>query len=447
MNKRAFLKGMSLASLGSSFSISAMAEWIARAAKAPAPAGAATPLAPHPAPAPFGRQRLAAGDAAEDFWSTIRGGYRLKPDYINLENGYYNILPEQTLQAYIGHVKEINYQGAYYMRTVQFEKKAAIAARLAQLAGCAPTELIITRNTTESLDMIIGGYPWKQGDEAIMAYQDYGAMLKMFRQVERRHGVVSKILSVPNHPKSDEEIVSLYESAITPRTRLLMLSHMVNITGQILPVRKICDMAHTKGVEVMVDGAHSFAHIQHTIPGLNCDYYGASLHKWLSVPLGAGILYVRPEKVEKIWPLLAEPDDNARGIALLNHTGTLPVHTDLAIGDAIDYYTAIGPERKETRLRYLQQYWTSKVRDLPGVIVNTPADPARACGIANVGIKGMKPADLADRLLRQYKIYTVAIDSASVQGCRITPNLFTLPEELDTLAAALTALAKSALAK
>jgi selenocysteine lyase/cysteine desulfurase len=292
--------------------------------------------------------------------------------------------------------------------------------------------------------MIIGGYPWQKGDEAIMAQQDYGAMLKMFRQVERRHGVRCKILSVPNHPKDDEEIVSLYESAITPQTRLLLVSHMVNITGQILPVRKICDMAHAKGVEVMVDGAHSFAHIQHTIPGLNCDYYGASLHKWLSVPLGAGILYVKPEKVEKIWPLLAEPDDNARGIALLNHTGTLPVHTDLAIGDAIDYYTAIGPQRKEDRLRYLQQYWTSKVRDLPGVIVNTPADPARACGIANVGIKGMKPADLADRLLHQYKIYTVAIDSpaAGVQGCRITPNLFTLPEELDTLAAALTALAK-----
>jgi selenocysteine lyase/cysteine desulfurase len=425
MNKRTFLKRMTLAGLGSSLSGSTMAERIARAS---APATSAAPAA--------------AAAPTEDFWSTIRSGYRLKPAYINLENGYYNILPEQTLQAYIGHVKEINYQGAYYMRTVQFEKKKAMAARLAELAGCAPTELIITRNTTESLDIVIGGYPWKQGDEAIMAQQDYGAMLKMFRQVERRHGVRCKIVSVPNHPKDDEEIVSLYESAITPQTRLLMVSHMINITGQILPVRKICDMAHAKGVEVMVDGAHSFAHIQHTIPGLNCDYYGASLHKWLSVPLGAGILYVKPEKVEKIWPLLAEPDDTARGIALLNHTGTLPVHTDLAIGDAIDFYTALGPDRKETRLRYLQQYWTSKVRDLPGVIVNTPADPARACGIANVGINRMKPADLADRLLRQYKIYTVAIDSAGVQGCRITPNLFTLPEELDTLVDALTALAK-----
>ena len=189
----------------------------------------------------------------------------------------------------------------------------------------------------------------------------------------------------------------------------------------------------------MVDGAHSFAQVRHSIPDLGCDYYGASLHKWLSVPLGAGILYVRHDKAAKIWPLLAEPDDNAAGIARLNHTGTLPVHTDLAINDAIDYYTTLGPEKKEARLRYLQQYWTGKVRGQGGVIVNTPVEPDRACAIANVGIKGMKPADLADRLLHQYKIYTVAIDSpaAGVQGCRITPNVFTTPGELDVLAGAL----------
>jgi len=188
----------------------------------------------------------------------------------------------------------------------------------------------------------------------------------------------------------------------------------------------------------MVDGAHSFAHIRHSITGLDCDYYGASLHKWLSVPLGAGILYVKPAHVEKIWPLLAD-DANVGGIARLNHTGTLPVHTDLAIADAIDYYQRLGPERKEARLRYLQQYWTSRARDLPGVVVNTPADPERACGIGNVGIKGMTPAAMADRLLNHYKIYTVAIDApeAGVQGCRITPNLFTLPEELDVLVGAL----------
>jgi selenocysteine lyase/cysteine desulfurase len=238
----------------------------------------------------------------------------------------------------------------------------------------------------------------------------------------------------------------VYEQAITTRTRLLMVCHMVNITGQILPVRKICDMAHARGVEVMVDGAHAYAHFRYTIPELDCDYYGASLHKWLSAPLGAGMLYVKKGHTDKIWPLLAEPNESATGIDRLNHTGTLPVHTDLAIGDALDFYNNLGPERKETRLRYLQQYWTTRVRDIPNIVVNTPKDPARSCGIANVGIKGIKPADLATRLLDQYKIYTVAIDSpvANVQGCRITPNVFTLSSELDTLVSALRELASRA---
>jgi selenocysteine lyase/cysteine desulfurase len=455
MNKRTFLKQMTLAGLAAPLSNSLLAapltSWAARFDQSPG-----SLQSPEALQSPGSLQSPETLAQTEDFWSGIRSGYHLKPDYINLENGYYCIQPDAILEAFTRHVREVNLQGAYYMRTVQFDNKKAQAARLAALAGCDPADLIITRNTTESLDLIIGGYPWQRGDEAIMARQDYGAMLRMFGQAEKRHGIALRILSVPNHPSSDEEIVSLYESAITPKTRLLMVSHMINITGQILPVRKICDMAHAHGVEVMVDGAHSFAHIVHTIPDLDCDYYGASLHKWLSVPLGAGILYVKPGhadklpghadkqpgRAEKIWPLLAEPDDNATGLARLNHTGTHPVHTDLAIGDAIDYYNALGAERKEARLRYLQQYWTSKVRDLPGVIVNTPADPARACGIANVGIKGMKPADLADRLLRQYKIYTVAIDSpaANVQGCRITPNLYTMPEELDTLVSALKAL-------
>jgi len=417
MDKRTFLKGLAMAGMGLPMSGHSMAEWIDR----------------------FSHQPASALAANEEFWAGIRGGYRLKPEYINLENGYYNIQPEEILEAFIGHVRKVNYEGTYYMRTVQADQKKAMATRLAGLAGCPPEELIITRNTTESLDMIIAGFPWKEGDEAIMAEQDYGAMLNMFRQVERRHGVVRKVISVPNHPASDEELVSLYERAITSRTRLIMVCHMINITGQILPVRKICDMAHARGVEVMVDGAHSFAHIRHSIPDLHCDYYGASLHKWLSVPLGAGILYVKKEHIGKIWPLLADSDDPAMGIARLNHTGTLPVYTDLTVGDAIDYYNTLGPERKEARLRYLQQYWTAKVREFPNVVVNTPADPARACGIANVGIKGMKPADLAETLLRRYKIYTVAIDSpaAGVQGCRITPNVFILPAELDVLVGAL----------
>jgi selenocysteine lyase/cysteine desulfurase len=415
MHKRSFLKGLALAGLSAPLSGNALAKWINA----------------------VGNQSAAEVAQNEEFWGTLKAGYKLKPEYINLENGYYNFLPEELLENFISKVRMVNYEGSYYMRTVQFDNKKAIAARLAKLAGCSPEELVITRNTTESLDMIIGGIHWNAGDEAVMAEQDYGSMLEMFKLVAKKYGVINKIISVPNHPSSDEEIVALYAKAITDKTRLLMLSHMINITGQILPVRKICDMAHSKGVEVMVDGAHTLAHIQYSISDLNCDYYGASLHKWLSTPLGAGVLFVKKENVHKVWPLLAEAEKKDDDISRLNHIGTHPVHTDLAIAGAIDYYEKIGAERKEARMRFLQQYWTSKVRNIPKVIVNTPADPARACGIANVGIEGMKPADLADALLKKYKIYTVAIDYANVHGCRIAPNLFTMPEELDVLAKAL----------
>lgn len=377
----------------------------------------------------------------EDFWAKIRSDYKLKPDYLNLENGYYCFLPQETLEQFIAHVRAVNYQGSYYMRTVQWDKKKEAASQLAQMAGCSADELIITRNTTESLDLVIGGFPWKAGDEAVMANQDYGAMLNMFKQVEKRHGVIRKLVDVPLHPQSDEEIVAAYEKAITPKTRLLMVCHLVNITGHILPVRKICDMAHARGVEVMVDGAHAFGQINFNMKDLDCDYYGTSLHKWLSVPLGAGFLYVRQGKASQIWPLFAESERAPDDISRLNHTGTHPVHTDLAITNAIDYHNMIGGQRKEARLRYIQNYWTSKVRGMDHILLNTPEASHRSCAIANVGVKGMKPAELAKTLLDKYKIWTVAIDRDGVQGCRITPNVYTTPKELDVFVAALKDLA------
>ncbi|MBI4947263.1 MAG: aminotransferase class V-fold PLP-dependent enzyme [Bacteroidetes bacterium] len=377
----------------------------------------------------------------EDFWASIRGGYRLKPDYINLENGWFCILPQEILEQYIEHVREINYQGSYFMRKMMVDKKKEIKNKLAQLADLSPEELIITRNSTESLDLVIGGLHWKEGDEAIMAEQDYGAMRDMFRQVKERYGVVTKTISIPNDPKSDDEIVNLYANQITPKTKLIMVSHMINITGHILPVRKIADMAHSKGVEVLVDGAHAFAHFDFKISELNCDYYGTSLHKWLSVPLGAGFLYVKKDKIANLWPVFAETEKPMEDIARLNHTGTTPVHVDLAIANAIEYLNKLGIKRKEARLRYLQNYWTNKVRNNPNVILNTPSDPQRSCAIANVGIKNMKTDDMAKQLLDKYKIWTVAINSATVNGCRVTPNIYTTPKELDVLVSAINEMA------
>ena len=419
MDRRAFLKGTTLATVAAPLLLSQVHQSVA---------------------AVSGKSAEALAQD-EGFWRSVRGDYRLKPDYINLENGYYCFMPEATLERQVAHLRRINYEGAYYMRTDRQDNKRLVAEKVGAVVGAPAEEIAITRNATESLDLVIGGLDWKAGDEAVMAAQDYGAMQNHFKLVARRYGVVNKVISVPNHPESDEALVALYADAITDKTRLLMISHMINITGQVLPVRKICDMAHARGVEVLVDGAHAYAHVPFQMDELDCDYYGASLHKWLSAPLGAGLLYVKKEKISALWPLLAArdlPDDDIRR---LNHTGTDPVHVDLGILDALEYQAALGLPRKAARLHFLQRYWSEQLRAAPGVVVNTPADPARHGGIGNVGLERWDPRDLAKTLLEEHRIFTVGIDRPGVQGLRVTPNLYTTLEELDTFVAVMKRLA------
>ena len=373
------------------------------------------------------RKRL----SEENFWKSIRKDYLLKKDYVNLENGYYCFIPQPTLNKYLEHVKRINFEGSYYMRNQLDLDKRKTAERLSNLVNCDKDELAITRNTTESLDLIISGFPWEKNDEAIFAIQDYGSMQEMFKLTAKRRGIVNKIISVPNQPENDEEIVSLYEQKITKKTKLIMVSHMINITGQILPVKKICEMAHSYNIDVLVDGAHCVGHIDVDIKDLNCDYYGSSLHKWLSAPLGTGLLFVKKEKISKIEPILAGHVHERDNILRLNHIGTHPVHSDLAINDAIDYLESIGIERKQNRLRYIQRYWSDKLRFKNNIIINTPTEIQRSCGIANIGVKNKTPDELSKILFNEYSIFTVAIDYANVKGCRITPNIYTNEEELD----------------
>ena len=419
MDRRAFLKGTTLATVAAPLLLSQV----------------------HQAVAAVSGKSAEALAQDEGFWRSVRGDYRPKPDYINLENGYYCFMPEATLERQVAHLRRINYEGAYYMRTDRQDNKRLVAEKVGAVVGAPAEEIAITRNATESLDLVIGGLDWKAGDEAVMAAQDYGAMQNHFKLVARRYGVVNKVISVPNHPESDEALVALYADAITDKTRLLMISHMINITGQVLPVRKICDMAHARGVEVLVDGAHAYAHVPFQMDELDCDYYGASLHKWLSAPLGAGLLYVKKEKIPALWPLLAVrdlPDDDIRR---LNHTGTDPVHVDLGILDALEYQAALGLPRKAARLHFLQRYWSEQLRAAPGVVVNTPADPARHGGIGNVGLERWDPRDLAKTLLEEHRIFTVGIDRPGVRGLRVTPNLYTTLEELDTFVAVMKRLA------
>ncbi|MDA8630698.1 aminotransferase class V-fold PLP-dependent enzyme [Flavobacteriaceae bacterium] len=379
----------------------------------------------------------------EELWATIRSHYTLKDDYINLESGYYSIIPNPVLEHFIKHVRHVNIEGSYYMRNDLKKNKDRVISELADLVGSTSDQIAITRNTTESLDLVISGFQWEKGDEAIYAKQDYGSMKEMFEQISSRYGVKNKIVSVPNHPKNDEEIVSIYESQITDKTKLIMVCHMINITGQILPIKKISEMAHSYGVEVMVDGAHCVGHFDFSIDEFNCDYYGSSLHKWLATPLGAGLLYVNRNNTHKIWPLLANGNTNKNDIKRLNHIGTHPVHTDLAISNSIDYTNWIGMKKKEKRMRYLQRYWSDKLRSIENVIVNTPEDLDRSCGIGNVGLSNMSPSAMSKVLFEKYKIFTVAIDYANVKGCRISPNIFTTTYELDQFVIAVKEMANS----
>jgi len=388
----------------------------------------------------FGNPPPAAAAGDEDYWAEIRRIFPVPADYINLENGYSSPQPGPTWDAFLEHEAAINRGLSFYMRRKKAADLVAVKQRLAALAGCPADEIVITRNTTESLGTVIHGVDLAPGEEAVMCDQDYGSMLEQFRQQARRRGTRCVEIAIPLHPRSDDEVVDTYARAITPRTRLLLVSHMVNITGQVLPVRKIADMAHARGVSVIVDAAHSFAHLEFAVPDLDGDYLGASLHKWLCTPLGAGLLHVKKDKIHTVWPLLGEttvPEDDIRKFERI---GTHPSWAVLAIADAIRFHEMIGGERKEARLRYLREYWTDRVRDMPGVYLNTP-DGARACGIGNLGITGRPPAALADALFDRFGIYTVAIDTVPVKGVRVTPHLYTTTAELDALVRAIGELA------
>lgn len=378
-------------------------------------------------------QRLSAKEAAryEPFWLQIQQAFRQSPHFINLENGYFSPQPIDVLQSQMENIRMINEMPSFYMRRRQQEEKQGVKQQLAKFAGCSPKEIVITRNTTESLDTIIAGLDFEAGDEAILCDQDYGSMQEAFQQRAKRHGLVLKWVDVPLHPKSDSEIVSIYEKAISPKTKVMLVTQLINISGQILPVRKICDMAHQHGVEVIVDGAHAFAQLDFQIPDLHCDYYGASLHKWLCCPLGAGIMYVKQDKIAKVWPLFGDVRVPADDIRKFEHIGTHPVSTNLTISSAIRFHQLIGSERKQARLHYLKDYWTSAVKDLPKVQLNTPLSPDRSCAIANIAVEGMTPQELSAYFYDEHQIFTVAINRKSVQGVRVTPHLYTRLGDLD----------------
>jgi selenocysteine lyase/cysteine desulfurase len=313
---------------------------------------------------------------------------------------------------------------------------------LAKLAGCLPEELALQRNASEALETVIFGLDLKAGDEVVLTKQDYPNVINAWKQRELREGIKLVWVNLDLPSEDNEYLASQYIKAFTPKTKLVQVTHIINWNGQIMPVRKIADAAHQRGIEVMVDGAHSFAHFEFSIPALGADYFGTSLHKWLSACIGSGFLYVKKEKIKNLYPLFAAPDAKSDDIKKFENLGTRPFFIEQAIGKAIEFYDMIGGKRKEERLLYLKNYWMSRVKDVPKVKLGTSMKPGFGCAIGLVGIEGRKPAELDSFLYEKCKIHTVGIEWENIHGVRVTPNVYTTTKNLDVLIEGITTFAR-----
>ncbi|MEX2089302.1 MAG: aminotransferase class V-fold PLP-dependent enzyme [Bacteroidota bacterium] len=383
----------------------------------------------------------------EDFWFHIQESFSVTRGIINLNNGGVSPSPRLVTEAFCRYTWQQEDVTAYTMWQILEPQSETIRTGLAEIFGCDREEVAITRNASESLEILLMGMDLKSGDEILSTTQDYGRMLTTLRQRELREGLVLKMIKIPIAPKSLDDIYKEFEKAITPRTKVILMSHVINITGQIMPVKKVCDLAHAKGIEVIVDGAHSFAHFDFKQNDLNCDYYGASLHKWLFAPKGTGILYVKKDKIEKIWPLMAAEKKQKGDIRKFEEIGTHPAAPRLAIGEAILYHHGIGAKRKEERLRYLSRYWMTKLKDLPNVRFHTSWEPNQSCGIANIEIVGIEPGAIGSYLMDKHKIFTTPILHDEFKGIRITPSVYTTLNELDRFVDVMTTISKKGLPK
>jgi selenocysteine lyase/cysteine desulfurase len=379
----------------------------------------------------------------EDFWSVIQRGYSVSPQIINLNNGGVSPSPIVVQQA-VERYNELSNEGpSYYMWGILDQGREPLRERLAHLAGAKAGEIAIDRNSTEALNTIIYGLPLKAGDEVIGCKQDYPHMIEAYRQRAERDGIVYKQISFDFPIEDDAAIVRAYEEAITPKTRLIHVTHMINWVGQLMPVQKISDMAHARGIEVLADGAHSFGLMDFKVPDLHCDYFGTSLHKFLSAPIGTGMMWVSEDKIEKLWPLTCASDPHAKDIRKFEDLGTRSFPIEQGIGEAINFHEAIGSRRKQERIGYLKNYWAKQVQSIPKVKLHTSLDLNYSCAICGVSIDGMTPGALASALFDRYKIHTVGIVWENISCVRVTPHVYTTLADLDKLVGAIGDLAKA----
>jgi selenocysteine lyase/cysteine desulfurase len=388
---------------------------------------------------------IAPPDLATDdeFWYYVQQSYTISSNFINLNNGGVAPAPKVVADAMKRYYDISNEAPSYFMWRIIDQGREPLRKNLAQLAGCNAEEIALHRNASEALETIIFGIELKPGDEVVLTKQDYPNMIGAWKQRERREGIKLVWINLQLPSEDENYLVKQYTDAFTAKTKVVQITHMINWIGQKLPVKKIADAAKRKNIEVLVDGAHTFAQFEFLIPDLNCDYFGTSLHKWLGAPIGTGLLYVRKEKIKNIWPLFGAGDKEEDNILKFEHLGTRPFFIEEAIDKAIDFYDMIGAKRKEERLLYLKNYWMDKVKDIPKVKLHTSFKKEFGCAIGMVSVEGKTAGELDSFLWDKYKIHAVGINWENIHGVRVTPNVYTTTKNLDRLVEGIEKFAKT----
>ncbi|HVT57418.1 MAG TPA: aminotransferase class V-fold PLP-dependent enzyme [Thermoanaerobaculia bacterium] len=447
--------------------------------------------------------------ADEAYWSEVRGLFAVDPTLTNLNNGGVSPSPCSVLAAMKRHLDHANQLPAHVLWEVLKPRREVVRQRLARALGCDPEEVALTRNASEALQSCQLGLDLEPGDEVVTTNQDYERMLTTWEQRVRRDRVVVRTFSLPlptGRPPAeptepaetaeraeraedneadprqasprerggqcgengdsalDDEIVARFAAQLTPRTRLVHLSHVVYFTGQILPVERIVALARERGIPALVDGAHAFAQLPFAVAELGCDYYGASLHKWLMAPHGTGLLYARRERIAALWPLMAAPEAMDCDIRKFEEIGTHPEAPYLAVLEALDLHEALGIERKQARLRYLRDRWARRLASHPRVRLLTSLRPGAAAGFATFAVSGPlagpeaeagalggaaagegkgrggeRPgvvATLAARLWQHHRILVTPFEHPEFDGIRVTPSFYSSVAEVDRFCAA-----------
>ena len=368
----------------------------------------------------------------ETYWAEIQRAFDADRTMINLNNGGCCPTPTHVLEQMIRDLRFSNELPVDHMWRVLEPRIESVREDLAREFGCDPEEMAITRNASEALEIMIMGLDLQPGDEVLATNQNYGRMLTTWRSRVRRHGIVLKEISFQVPPPSQQYLVDQFRAAITPRTRVIEVTHITNLTGQIMPVKEIVEMARPRGIEVFVDGAHAFAHFPFNNREMGCDYYGTSLHKWLLAPIGTGFLYVRKEKQKKMWPLMAAPPEMDENIRKYEEIGTHPAANHNAISAAIAFHRGIGSDRKIARLRFLRDRWAKRLQaESDRVRILTPLDNPWAGAIGLIHVEGMDPGQLVGWLYNHHHIVTTPIGHPEFNGVRVTPNVYTTLDEID----------------